>query len=129
MYNGKRLRIAWLAITVLLLNASCRDQQQQVSSSTEKPTTAQSTVRVDLDARRPAMKLSDYGLFQDLTQKIPAAGVISYQLNATSFIDGAVQQGFIWVPQNQEATILNDGRLQFPTGTILVQNPLPEPTG
>jgi len=124
-------RFSWLLATVLLLNLSCAEQKQQdvVSPSqkqTPEPTLPapplKTTVRVDLNARRPALSLSEYGLFQDLAKAVFSPGVIPYELNAPSFIDHAVQQGFLWVPPKQIVTPRTDGTFDFPPGSILGQN-------
>lgn len=134
MDHKKRSRFSWLISGILLLNLSCADQEKpevvspaptsktEIDTETTTATIPATTVRVDLNARRPALKLSEYGLFQDLVKAVPSPGVIPYELNATSFVDHAVQRGFLWVPPSTAATFHKDSTLEFPVGTVFVQN-------
>jgi len=81
-----------------------------------------SSVTVDIDARRPTQLLSDYGLFEDLTELSPDVAVISYELNAHSFVDHAHQESFLYIPNGETAEYQSDNAFQFPVGTILGQN-------
>lgn len=108
------------AIAVLIgcsLGCSRENQIEPIESAAP-----QTRIRVDLDTRRPAEKLSDYGLFSDMTNQVPSPGVVPYQLNSTSFIDGALQQNLAYIPPGQTAIYRSDVQLEFPVGTILVQN-------
>lgn len=86
------------------------------------PASQESSVIVDVDARRPARLLSDYGLFKDLAELSPDAAVMSYELNAHSFVDHAYQESFLYIPTGKTAEYKPDNAFQFPVGTILGQN-------
>jgi uncharacterized repeat protein (TIGR03806 family) len=90
--------------------------------SSEPPAKRISSVKVDVDARRPAKLLSDYGLFEDLTDLVPDAAVISYELNAHSFMDHAIQESFLYLPAGKAAEYQAEGAFRFPVGTILGQH-------
>ena len=79
-------------------------------------------VNFDVDARRPATLLSDYGLFEDLAEQTLLEGVIPYQLNSLSFVDGARQESFVYIPPGETARYQPDNAFTFPVGSILIQN-------
>jgi len=126
-----------LLITVLLFSWGCQQQsniesvsQPDASSQVSESSEAESskvvplavTVQVDVDARRPAMTLSEYGLFSDLSRQVPATAVIPYEMNSHSFLDHASQQGFVYVPPGETIQYRSDGPFEFPLGTVLIQN-------
>ncbi len=125
MQGVTRFGICWIVATVVITNPGCRKRAAQSSSEKTSATvgeTSETNIHVDLDSRRPAQKLSDYGLFQDLMNQAPAAGVVPYELNVTSFVDHATPQNFIYMPPSQTATFQAGSPFDFPVGTILVQN-------
>ena len=76
---------------------------------------------IDINARRPAKQLSDYGLFRDLTKQIPAEGVVSYKLNSSHFADGAKAEHFLFIPEGSKIRYHAKESLDFPVGSLLVQ--------
>ena len=80
-----------------------------------------SVVRVDVDARRPAMLLSDYNLFADLPNQAPSPGVVPYELNTPQFVDYAQTRHYVYVPSGEQATYRDNDVFDFPVGTVLVQ--------
>lgn len=105
-----------------VVEADAAPEKISAETSAAKPV-RESTVKVDVNARRPARKLSDYGLFEDLEKQIPAAGVIPYEMNSLSFVDSARSESFIYIPPGQSAGYrAEDVAFDFPVGTILVQN-------
>lgn len=132
-------RIFLVTATLLLVMTGCAEQRsndqpspdglsERASSrfiaSTTVPAVrpAETSVSFDVDARRPARKLSDYGLFDDLEKQTLSAGVIPYELNALSYLDGARQESFVFVPPGQAATYQSENALSFPVGSVLIQN-------
>lgn len=90
----------------------------------------ESPVTVDVNARRPAMKLSDYHLFEDLSGQVPSPGVIPYAMNSHSYLDHASQRTWLYLPPGAAAEYRPDDALSFPVGTVLIQNLLfPEDEG
>ena len=69
------------------------------------PASQESSVIVDVDARRPSGLLSDYGLFKGLAELSPDAAVIPYELNAHSFVDHAYQESFLYIPTGKTAEL------------------------
>lgn len=73
--------------------------------------------------------LSDTGAFSSLTNRIPARGLIPYDLNAPMWSDGAVKSYFMAVP-NTARVITPDEQLRlrptsfwkFPEGTVFIKN-------
>lgn len=96
--------------------SGCR--QPSTTVTREKPTIAES----ELDSRRPALNLSEYGLFRDMATQAPADGVVPYWLNATSYLDGAEPEFFVYIPEGQSARFRAEGPFEFPLGTVLIQN-------
>jgi len=82
----------------------------------------------DYTAALPPL-LSQTGVYGDTTNRIPAAGLIPYALNAPYWTEGAVCSGYLAVP-NTGAVITPDEQLRlrpagawiFPAGTVFVKN-------
>jgi len=129
---------AWIMSGVATLGLLISSGCQQDSTSTPEPTAPvdvtqveetpesidvpKSAVTVDVDARRPPMLLSDYGLFEDLSKLIPDVAVIPYELNSHSYLDHAIQDSFLYIPAGTSAEYQSDNAFEFPVGTILGQN-------
>ncbi|MCC7337484.1 MAG: c-type cytochrome [Pirellulaceae bacterium] len=125
MRDVVRLGILGIVAMVVVANPGCRKGAVEPSPTKASATirdVSEASIHVDLDSRRPAQKLSEYGLFQDLAKQVLAAGVVPYQLNVTSFVDHATTTNFIYLPPDQPATYRADSPFDFPVGTILVQN-------
>lgn len=113
------------AAALLIVVSGCgRRTVEDALERSSKPIAGgtESNIRVDLDSRRPAGKLSEYGLFQDLASQTPSQGVVPYQLNVFSFSDQAISEGFVYLPPGQVAHFDGSGPFDFPIGSILVQN-------
>lgn len=101
------------------------DRLPNEESTTDEPDLRRpdvSPVTVDVNARRPAMKLSDYHLFEDLEQQILSPGVIPYSMNSHSFLDHATQSNYLYVPPGEAVEYRAQEELVFPVGTVLIQN-------
>ena len=73
--------------------------------------------------------LSGAGVFSDTASRLPAAGLIPYQLNAPMWSDGAVENNFIAVPNrgdaitpDQQLRLRPTGFWKFPDGTVFTKN-------
>ncbi|HWB79299.1 MAG TPA: PQQ-dependent sugar dehydrogenase [Nannocystaceae bacterium] len=73
------------------------------------------------DAVFPAL-LSQSRCFDDLAALVPAPGVVPYDINAPLWTDGAIKQRFMVVPPHQTIAVRDDGKLDFPIGTVLIKN-------
>jgi uncharacterized repeat protein (TIGR03806 family) len=125
MANRFRKTLSGLLVIGLATTIGCHEQSVEPDHpgpSSSPPGTPATPVRVDLDSRRPAAMLSDYHLFADLARQVPAPGVIPYELNSTSFIDGASQETLVYIPPGQAAGFQADGPFDFPKGTIFIQH-------
>lgn len=82
-----------------------------------------SDINYDLDAF-PYQTLSEYNFFQgDLKNLSPNYGVLPYNLNSSLFTDYAKKKRFVWLPNNTNASFVNDETLlTFPAGAILIKN-------
>lgn len=81
-------------------------------------------VAVNLDVAmdaKPAPLFSDYGLFEDLGEQVPAARVVPYDLITPLFTDYAVKKRFVFLPEGIVADYQGAGLPAFPVGTILVK--------
>lgn len=67
------------------------------------------------------LHLSDWDLFADPANQIPAPGVVPYEINAPLFSDYASKHRFIRVPEGETITIEADGRWTFPDGTVIAK--------
>jgi uncharacterized repeat protein (TIGR03806 family) len=133
MTNGGIMRGTLWLLGIFVVSLGCQKESdmglQPASEPPSKPAPVsaqviplKSTVNIDVSARRPAMKLSEYGLFEDMTKQIPSAGVIPYVLNAWSFVDNASQRGLVYIPPDQTAGYQSDQAFTFPTGSVLIQH-------
>lgn len=71
--------------------------------------------------RKPHKMLSEYALFQDPSHQIPSEDVVPYQVNTETFTDYATVRRFVRIPPGQSAQHREQGVLDFPVHTILVQ--------
>lgn len=67
-------------------------------------------------------RLSDTGLFDDLTSLTPSAGLVEYRVNVPLWSDGARKRRFIAVPAGKPAIAKVDGPWDLPRGTVLVKH-------
>lgn len=72
-------------------------------------------------ADKPAVNLSDYGLFTDAAASAPNTGVVPYDLVNPLFSDHAAKHRFVFVPGGQSATYAANDVFAFPVGTVLVK--------
>lgn len=70
---------------------------------------------------KPAKLLSDYALFADLSEQVPADGVVPYDLITPLFSDYAQKLRFISLPDGEVAAYQGAGLPDYPVGTILVK--------
>ena len=68
-----------------------------------------------------ALKLSDYGFFNNLTKQIPADGVLPYDLNSALFSDYADKLRFVYVPEEGFAEYRPNKVFNFPVGSVLIK--------
>ncbi|MEM7329856.1 MAG: SO2930 family diheme c-type cytochrome [Pseudomonadota bacterium] len=97
----------WLSVLLGLLVCAC----------------AQDT-RPDLDvilADKPAASLADYALFEDKAARVPARGVVKYDLINPLFSDHADKHRFVFVPDGQSASYREGEVFDFPVGSVLVK--------
>lgn len=72
-------------------------------------------------AQEPAPKLSDYGLFNDVSGRGFSAGVVSYDLVNALFSDHAAKHRAVYVPKGKSAAYSPDGVFDFPVGSVLIK--------
>jgi uncharacterized repeat protein (TIGR03806 family) len=70
---------------------------------------------------KPAKLLSEYGLFADPGEQIPAEGVLAYDLVTPHFADYARVRRFLKLPPGESATYDELETFDLPVGTILAQ--------
>jgi uncharacterized repeat protein (TIGR03806 family) len=67
-------------------------------------------------------KLSEYGLFiGDISQQLPAPGVMPYALNSPLFSDYAHKLRFVQLPEGKAVAYNADSVFQFPIGTRIAK--------
>ncbi|MCB9768957.1 MAG: c-type cytochrome [Candidatus Omnitrophica bacterium] len=111
-----RLSVWWiLTPLILLILIGCGGD-----STSDRPKLDQ--VRIDVDARRPAMNLSDYNLFSDLATLTPNDGVLPYQVNNSQYLDGALLRYFVYIPPAAKIEFDSNGLPNLPVGSALIQN-------
>jgi len=113
---GRPIQAVGIGLLAVICLSGCRQ------SSSPQLSHDASAVTIDLDSRRPALKLSEYGLFQDISMQTPVAGVVPYRLNATSFMDGGESEFLAYIPPAESAKFQLAAPFDFPIGTILIQH-------
>ncbi len=96
----------------------------QPTVSANSPMLEQITAVPNMDvilARRPARKLSDYGLFADLTNHVVVDEIVPYDLITPLFTDYAHKYRFAYVPNGQAAQYTADEAFEFPVGSVLIK--------
>jgi glucose/arabinose dehydrogenase len=68
-----------------------------------------------------ARKLSETGLFSDLTAELPAPGVVAYEINHPGWHDGAKGRHWIGAPADTKLHASEGGQWQLDNGVALVQ--------
>ena len=69
----------------------------------------------------PALKLADYGFFEDSRADKPVDGVVPYDLINPLFSDHAIKHRFAYVPKGKAANYAPDAILDFPVGSALIK--------
>lgn len=67
-------------------------------------------------------KLSETGLFDDVTQEIPTAGVMSYSVNTALWSDGASKSRWFAIPNHETLTYNPSLAWEFPDESVLVKS-------
>lgn len=99
-------------------------KNSQGNASNEALVTITATPIVTADIENiPFAKLSDYNFFVgNIANQIPSLNVIAYEPASSLFTDYALKKRFIWMPNGQAATYVNDYTiLNFPVGTVLLK--------
>ncbi len=65
--------------------------------------------------------LSELNFFRDVARQVPQDDVVPYGLNTEHFADYARVQRFVRVPKNKPVPYAEQGVLDFPVGTAIVQ--------
>jgi len=107
----KRLLLALLAFPCLLWY--CQSSQPLPSGD----------VRFDPD-EAPYPKLSDYAFFREISPEtfLPSEGVLLYEPITPLFTDYAHKARYVWMPDSVQASVAEDGRLQFPDNSVLIKH-------
>lgn len=75
------------------------------------------------DLKRPfPTKLSQTGLFTDVKEMTPHAGLIPYSINVPLWSDHAEKERFIALPAKGQVGYSEKGKWQFPKGTVFVKS-------
>ncbi len=89
--------------------------------SQDDPGAPEGSIRFPSEA--PFAQLSDYGLFAgNMSELVPAEGLIPYDLNTPLFTDYADKHRFVYVPAGQRIPYDTSSTLDLPVGSILVKN-------
>lgn len=67
-------------------------------------------------------RLSETGIFIDLTRLQPAAGIVEYQVNAPLWSDNAGKQRWLALPGTSQIDFTADTPWTFPVGTVLIKH-------
>lgn len=74
-------------------------------------------------AALPYTNLSDYHFFKGkLSELVPNDRVVPYDLITPLFTDYAHKARFMWMPEGAQASMSDEGALDFPDHTILIKN-------
>ncbi len=98
-------------LTGLFLFSQCRQSQSMVGAVRFNP------------AEAPYKTLSEYGFYTGPMQEMfPNEGVLPYELITPLFTDYAHKARFVWMPDSVEASVDEQGVVQFPENTVLIKN-------
>lgn len=70
---------------------------------------------------QPWQTLAEWQLFADISAQVPAERVVPYDVASPLFSDYAAKRRFMWIPEGTRIGYRDDGRWQFPEGTILIK--------
>lgn len=73
-------------------------------------------------APRPPKLLSEFGFFDDLKDRKPAAGVVNFAPITALFSDGALKDRFVYMPEGKAASYVEGEAFEFPTGSALIKS-------
>lgn len=75
------------------------------------------------DSKEPPFPtlLSETGLFESVAELRPVPGLISYEVNAPGWVDGATAQRFLALPGDSKIGYTSSNGWNFNDGTVLVQ--------
>ena len=74
-----------------------------------------------LQLKKPPLKLSAYGFFEDMQSQLPSENVLPYALESALFSDYADKLRFIYLPDKGFAKNVPDKVFDFPNGTALIK--------
>jgi len=79
---------------------------------------------IDRDAAAAVVpsKLSETGIFADLSVQFPVSGVIEYQVNAQPWFDGAQVRFFVSTPNEETITFSQQELWTLPVGSVVVKH-------
>lgn len=72
-------------------------------------------------AAKPPRLLSEFGFFDDMATRKPAARVLPFAPVTALYSDGAVKERLVYVPEGKTATYVADEAFEFPAGSALVK--------
>lgn len=100
----------WLAILALcLLIAGCGERVSAPNMDV-------------ILADKPAQTLAAYGLFTDGRARVPASGVVAYDLINPLFSDHADKARLVFLPEGSAASWRDEDVFAFPVGTVLIKS-------
>ncbi|MCX2745887.1 hypothetical protein OO013_18540 [Mangrovivirga sp. M17] len=107
-----------IILTTILIIGCNKNTDDKV----EKTTAIDEPVEVETYGLGKAW-LSEYGFFEnELSQLKPVENVHPYEINSPLFSDYASKKRFIYLPEGESINYVNEGILNFPSGTILIKN-------
>ena len=74
-----------------------------------------------LSSNAPPKYLSEFGFFQDMQNQMPSEEVHPYSLVNPLFSDYTDKLRFVYVPEGQKLTYVEDKVFQFPVGSTLIK--------
>jgi uncharacterized repeat protein (TIGR03806 family) len=111
-----------LADSSLMIAGFCLDQHGRMLIADHGGGIYQLKASPPDEPRQPfPTRLSDTGLFTDVPSHQVQAGVIPYSVNAPAWMDGAMAERFMGVPDDAKVTYSSGQSWGFTDGTALVQ--------
>jgi glucose/arabinose dehydrogenase/mono/diheme cytochrome c family protein len=79
---------------------------------------------VDRDAVAAVIpsKLSETGVFADISQQFPVSGVIEYQVNSQPWLDGALLRFFVTTPNDENISFSQEDLWSLPIGSAIIKH-------
>ena len=116
--NYQLLLVISLCLPTQIITQQSEAQSQPYGIKQRVPNTS---LLIDLSEGQPARRLSETGLFTDITHQTVAPGIIPYTVNSPFWSDGAFKTRYFALPYQSKVEFSPKDPWIFPPNTVLVK--------